>query len=149
MPFPIVWGIPKETPKETLIALRKDIVSTLAKAMPVSPAWVRPFFSADLLDEPTQEDEGCNTIYACLDTAMFFGKENAEPLAKGVTSALATTIWGAFNGKYEVEVFVGNLNPAWKTLLKAAEPDPDFEIHSVEETSPGGDFTIHSMDAQG
>lgn len=118
MPFPIVWGIPKGTTKEKLNELRIDIVKSLVETMNVPAAWVRPFFSTDLLDEPVTEDEGCNTIYACLDTAMFFGKPDVDAQAKGVTAALASTIWGAFNGRYEVEVFIGNLNPEWKTLLK-------------------------------
>lgn len=72
-----------------------------------------------MLDEATDEAEGCRTIYVSLDTAMFFGKPEVDALAKDVTAALASVIWNAFGGKYEVEVFIGNLNPAWKTLLKA------------------------------
>ena len=119
MPFPIVWGTPKETPKEKLHELRVEIVKALVETMKVPASWVRPFFPVDMLDEATEEAEGCNTIYACLDTAMFFGKPDVDNLAKAVTDALANAIWKVFGGKYEVEVFVGNLNPAWKTLLKA------------------------------
>ncbi|OGC45254.1 hypothetical protein A2V49_01485 [candidate division WWE3 bacterium RBG_19FT_COMBO_34_6] len=117
MPFPIIWGIPKNTPQEKLVELRKRIVKTLVDAMDVSAYWVRPLFPIDMLSEPKEECEGCNTIYGSLDTGMFFGKKDVDNLAKTVTAALAQIIWDEFGGRYEVEVFITNLDPHWSTLL--------------------------------
>jgi len=120
MPFPVVYGIPKDTPVPVLNGLRKDIVRTVAETMGCKISWVRPFFPMDLLDEPTDETSGCRTIFVSLETALFFGKDDPENDAKAqrVTKALAQVIWAAFGGKYEVEVFIANLNPIWRTLIK-------------------------------
>lgn len=119
MPFPIVWGIPNDTPKEVLEVLRWNIVAALAETG-LSPAhWIRPFFPADLLGAPRDNADGCRTIFVELATAMFFGKEDADAKATRATKALAQTVWRAFSGQYEVEVFVGDLNPAWRFLIKA------------------------------
>lgn len=125
MPFPVVYGIPKYTSQEVLVALRRAIVASLTETMHTPVEWNRPFFVADLLGEPIERVDGSSTIYVSLDTAMFYGKSEGEVgnLARKATAGLAIVIWEAFDGKYEVEVFVGNLNPYWKSLFKAKVPD--------------------------
>jgi hypothetical protein len=120
MPFPIVYGIPQDTPETVLNGLRKDIVAVVAKYMGCNTTWVRPFFPKDFLAEPTRESDGCKTIFVELETAMFYGNigEEGDNKAKQVTKELATVIWAAFNGRYEVEVFINNLNPTWRHLIK-------------------------------
>jgi len=122
MPFPVVYGIPKDTPVSVLNGLRKDIVRTVAETMGCKISWVRPFFPMDQLDEPTDTESGCRTIFVSLETAMFFGKDDPEANEKAlrVTKALAQVIWAAFGGRYEVEVFINNLNPTWRTLIKVS-----------------------------
>ncbi|NMB91516.1 hypothetical protein GYA37_01550 [candidate division WWE3 bacterium] len=119
MPFPIVFGIPEGTSKETLSELRKGIVSSIVTTMEVPTNWVHPLFVSDLLgEEPKEETEGSNTIYVRLDTAMLHGKTDADDLAVLITSDLAHVVQQTFGGKYEVEVFIGDLNIKWRTLLK-------------------------------
>lgn len=127
MPFVIVHGIPEHTATSKLTDLRRSIVASVSETMsspgvPVPASWIRPIFVRDMLGEPEVESDGCNTIYVRVDTAMFSGKldEEDETWPLVVVSALAQIIWDAFSGKYEVEVFIGELNPKWKKLLKAA-----------------------------
>ena len=120
MPFPILFGVPEDTPEEVLKVLRRDIVATLASKMRVPANWIHPFFPKDLLGEPEEEADGSSTIYVSLDTAMFHGVTNVDALAKEVTQALAEVVWEAFSGRYEVEVFIGDLNKEWKYLIKAS-----------------------------
>jgi len=120
MPFVVVNGIPNGTQKDILHVLRRNLVEVVSSQMEVPKEWVRPFFPVDWLDDPIAPEEGCNTIYARLDTAMFTGHEPSfETLPVSVVTAIAQVIWEAFEGKYEVEVFVGELNPKWKKLLPA------------------------------
>ncbi len=123
MPFPILYGIPKGTSEEAMCKLRVEIVSSLVRTMGVPSNWVHPFFVDDLLGkEPEEEIEGSNTIYVRLDTAMLHGKKDVDDLAVLVTSDLAHVVQQAFGGKYEVEVFIGDLDPKWRTLLKSDDP---------------------------
>lgn len=117
MPFPIVWGIPYGTPNFVLVELRKNIVATLAETMPVKAGGIHVFFPDDMLGEPTDISEGSSTIYVQLDTAMFFDRSDTDELVKKVLEAITLVIFEAFDGKYEVEAFVGDLNPAWKYLI--------------------------------
>ena len=120
MPFPIVWGIPKDTQDEVLYQLRRDIVNTLHEVMQVPPDWVHVFFPKDMLHDPNPDGtEGGNTIYINLDTGMFHGKPIVDVLAQRVTLALAHVVWNAFGGLCEVECMVGDCNPAWTSLIKA------------------------------
>ena len=123
MPFPIVYGIPKYTSQKVLVALRKAIVASLPETMGTPAEWNRPFFVTDSLGEPVEPSDGSSTIYVRLDTAMFYGKseEDAGNLARKATAALAIVIWNAFDGEYDVEVFVGNLNSFWKSLINARD----------------------------
>jgi len=115
MPFPKVFGFPDETPVALLRDIRQDIITELAKAVDISPDIIRPLFPADRLGNPDVGQD--NTIYCELDSGMF-GDKPSDFRAKA-TSAIAIVIWHAFGGKYEVEVFIGDLNPAGKTHLKA------------------------------
>ncbi len=121
MPFPVVYGIPKYTSQEVLVALRRAIVASLTESMHTPPEWNRPFFVADLLGEPIEPADGSKTIYVRLDTAMFYGKSEDEvgDLARKATAGLAVVIWKAFSGQYKVEVFIGDLNKNWKSLINA------------------------------
>ena len=126
MPFVIVHGIFESTATSTLTELRRSIVASVSKTMglpgvPVPASWIRPIFVRDMLGESEVEADGCNTIYVRVDTAMFSGKfdEEDESWPLVVVSELAQVIWDAFGGRYEVEVFIGELNPKWKKLLKA------------------------------
>jgi hypothetical protein len=110
-------GVPKNTPVETLLQLRQSIIDTLSEVMEVNKSWIRPFFPADLLDEAPAE---CQTIYVRLDTAIFHSLASLSK-AQRTTAALAHVIWEAFEGRFEVEVFIGDLNPDWRTLVKARE----------------------------
>lgn len=129
MPFVVVHGIPSGTDIEVLWTLRRSIVSCLSTSMrldedldkPIPPHWIRPFFPADLLDEPTGEEDGAKTIYARIDTAMFSDLPHYAALPAKVAEKLAQVIWDAFEGTYEVEVFVGELHAKWKKLLPAKE----------------------------
>ncbi len=118
MPFPIVYGVPKDTPQDVLTKLRRDIVAALVKAN-VPQKWIRPLFPADLLDEPKEEADGASTIYVKLDTGMLHDKPDAKVVAERLLRPLAQLIWDAFSGKYEVEAFIGDLNTEWKVLIEA------------------------------
>ena len=120
MPFIEVLGLPKDMSSEEMVSLRWEIVSVVARQMNCQSSWVRPFFVQDMLGEPEMDGDGANTIYVRLDTAMFSGELDDETLPLDVTSALAQVVWDAFGGKREVEVFIGELNPKWKKLLKAS-----------------------------
>ncbi len=119
MPFVIVHGIPEGANPSVLIALRRDMVASLAQNMGVPTEWVRPFFVPDMLPPPTETEDGCATIYVRLDTGMFAGKLDDDVSPIKAVENLARLIWVAFGGKYEVEVFVGDLHPKWKKLLAA------------------------------
>ncbi len=125
MPFPTVYGIPRGTSTGLLERLRRNIVKTVSDTMQVPQNWVRPLFVADLLDGPESSVDGANTIYARLDTAVFHDKAEVGEIARYVTASLAKVIWDAFEGRYEVEVFIGDLNPEWKTLLDARSDYPE------------------------
>lgn len=120
MPFPIVFGIPVGTSEEELVRLRRGIVRVLKKEMGAPPSWTHVFFPKDMAPDPVEEADGCNTIYARLDTAMFHGKEDADTNAVRVITAVTQFISNFFSQRYEVEGFVGDLNSKWKCLIKAA-----------------------------
>lgn len=121
MPFPFIF-VPANTPKTVLRELRRNVVTTLAENG-VKREWTRPLFPADLLNEvPTDASEGATTIYCRLDTALF--DEKPDPVReKHITADLAQIIWEAFDRKFEVEVFIGNLKLASKTLIEAKVVD--------------------------
>lgn len=127
MPFPIVWGMPIEISTAVVEQLRRDIVRTLAEKIDISPSWVHPFFPVDLLEEPTQESEGGNTVYISLETGLFFNLPFNSSLieqqakAQDITMSLAKVVWDALNGAYEVECFVSNLDPAWRSIIYAKQ----------------------------
>lgn len=116
MPFPTVYGLPSETAPDLLKKIRAEIISAVAETMGIKPNIVRPFFPKDLAGDP---DEGQDdTIYCRLDSGMFYNKPDTLSNRLKVTSAVAQIIWNAYNGRYEVEVFIGDLNGEGKTLLK-------------------------------
>lgn len=128
MPFVKVWGVPFHVNDDRLLLLRQDIVSSIHLTMstlevPVPKNWVRPFFPLDRLDMPKEPNEGAQTIYVELDTAMFNRPLDPEdetlPLA--VMEHLAQTVWDAFDGVYEVEACLVHLDAAAKKLIKAAK----------------------------
>ncbi|MEK7595241.1 MAG: hypothetical protein AAB443_01435 [Patescibacteria group bacterium] len=116
MPFPNLFGLPEGTPKEVLRKMRAELITAVAEAMDVSPKIVRPFFVKDLLGDPDAEQD--NTIYCRLDTGMFFDTPDAFEAREKVTRAVAQIIWDTFDGEFEVEVFIGDLDGRGKTLLK-------------------------------
>lgn len=116
MPFPTTFGTPSNTPKGLLKKLRREIILLVAETMNVKPSTVRPFFPADMAGDPDLDED--DTIYCRLDTGMFTNKPDTLANRETVTKAVARAIWNAFDGKYEVEVFIGDLNSAGKTLLK-------------------------------
>ncbi len=116
MPFPTVFGLPDETPVELMSQIRADIITELASAVGIDPGMIRPFFPTDRLGNPDHGQD--TTIYCVLDSGMF-GVKSAEFREKA-TSAIAQVIWNAFEGNYEVEVMIGDLNSSGKTLLKAS-----------------------------
>jgi len=121
MPFPIVSGIPKRTPVKLVSQLRRDIVAVLVNKLNCSPAVITPFFPKDWLDAPVESEDGGKTIYIRLDTGMLDGwssGEEADNLATELTGAVAQVVFDAFHGEIEVECFIGDLVPKWRTLLK-------------------------------
>lgn len=113
MPFPKVFGIPDDIPHKKLRQIRAQIIDALADAMSIPADTIRPLFIQDLIGDP---DEGQDsTIYCELDTGLFYGIPDAKNLRARATSAVAQVIWDAFNREYEVEVFIGDLDPEGKT----------------------------------
>lgn len=120
MPFPIITGIRGSTSKDTLRDMRRKIVAAITEHLPGVPKhWTNPSFPADLLDEdPQTEDDGASTIYVRLDTAMFTGKSDTAETKKAVLQAICDIVWEAFEGKYEVEGFIGQLDKEGKVLIE-------------------------------
>lgn len=120
MPFPIVHGIPDGTPVQVVSQLRRDIVAALVNKLACLPAIVTPYFPKDWLGDPAGPEDGGKTIYVRLDTGMLNGKSgrDTDDLATYLTGAVAKMVFDAFQGKIEVECFIGDLVPKWKTLLK-------------------------------
>lgn len=117
MPFIFVWGIPESTPKYTLLQLRRKLVLSLAENMGVDTSWVRVFFPKDQLDDL---EEGNNDhIYVTIETGMFYNKLDGSNEPKNATGIIAQIIWDTFDGRFEVECFIGSHNPAWVTLIEA------------------------------
>ena len=116
MPFPIVLGIPPDTTPEILKKLRADIIRELAHAMSISPDTIRPFFLTDTLGRPSEGED--TTIYCRIDTGEYFKKDDARAAKEQVTSVVANLISATFGSKYDVEVFIGDLDPESKTYLK-------------------------------
>lgn len=132
MPFPISLGVPESVSQASLRILRASIIACVSQEMGVPAKTVRPFFPVDRAGDPDPGQD--DTIYCKIDTGMFgrsIFKEIPAMLAravgwkdpvhekrKRVTSEVAKIIWLFFDGKYEVEVFIGDLIPLGKTLLK-------------------------------
>ena len=55
-----------------------------------------------------------------LKTGMFGGDKRDLVTMRKVTYELARVVWRYFNGQYEVEVFIGDLDGETKTLIKPA-----------------------------
>lgn len=132
MPFPIVWGIPQDTPLGVLAGLRVEIVTELAQMMGVPAERVRPFFPSDLLDDPVGDAEGGSTIYVSLVTGMFGDKPDEDDKVVEILTNLAEVVWRTFEGKLDVEAFVEGLNPNWKALVKA-DPLYQFSAGNFEQ----------------
>lgn len=109
-----MWGLPEGTSRSTLLQLRRDIVDVVANTMGVKPTIVRPFFPEDLAGDPDKGQD--NTIFVQLITGMFHGVGNPEA-ERRATYAIACVVWKAFDGKYEVEAFIGDLDNQSKTLI--------------------------------
>ena len=126
MPFVKVWNTPSGTSGTLLNKLYQDIKNNLAETMPNVPrGWVHPLFPADKrLIAPDIEVELDpdfeHYIYVEIDTGLFHGQQNIDLLAKKITHDLTDIVWEAFGGLFSVEIFINNLNNAWKTLKKAA-----------------------------
>ena len=116
MPFPIVFGLPDETTSALLRKIRTNIIVKLAAATGIKPSTIRPFFPNDRIGDPDEGQD--NTIYCKLDSGMFVGQP--ERMRKAATSAINGVIWQAFGGKFEVEVFINDLDGTGKTLRKPA-----------------------------
>lgn len=125
MPFPMISGIPRGTSEELLRQLRLDVVACVSKHMNVKPSWVHPFFLEDMLPTAVLPEEGSSTIYVRLDTAMFHGKPEQHEVAGKVVTELAFVVWSAFKGRFEVECFIGDLDPLNKALLEAEQNLPE------------------------
>lgn len=124
MPFVIVFGMPKGTPQGTLQMIRREMVQTLSSMIPaVKPHWVNPRFPADLVDDPVAPEDGGQTVFIQLNTAMFAKAENPDELAPQVTRALCEIVHRALKGTREVECMVMAANPAWISVLEAVVPD--------------------------
>jgi hypothetical protein len=123
MPFFKISGLPSKLHKSFLLNLRKTIVSIVADKMQIPIEWVRVFFPTDLLDDPQFPEEGCQTIYITLETAMLHNSQDIEITKIGLNTvtAIARTVWGQLDGKYEVEVFVQHLDPSLKVKLTRLE----------------------------
>jgi hypothetical protein len=119
MPFVMLFGLPKDTHEDHLILLRQQIVEIVHQVMQVPIWWVRPFVVPDLFPAPTSEEDGSKTIYIRIDTGMFF--EKPETFSKEVVVAVAQLVWKFYNGEYEIECFIGSLNPEWKSLIEAVK----------------------------
>ncbi|MEX1061729.1 MAG: hypothetical protein WEC39_01290 [Patescibacteria group bacterium] len=130
MPFPIVRGVPNGFPTYKLAVLRDEIVAYLAKEMKIKPGIVTPFFLPGLLDRPSKEVEhiqGGSTIFVSLATGMFqqTGLMSGEKDSKAINSilqGLGEIVADAFHFRYEVEVFLDNLDPGTKAFIPSEEP---------------------------
>lgn len=101
-----------------MFKLREEVIEATVKSIGAPYGWVRAFFPEDKLDDfaPTQ----CETIWVILDTAMFSQKfksgmsiEEVDALVQKTLEAITDVIWNFFEGKYEVEIAVNNLNKDW------------------------------------
>ena len=114
--------------------MRRKIVSFISGAMDIPPEYVIPFCPKDHLakvPKVLEKQSGGATIFVSLETGLFHNlvkaddpneiKEAKATLIQGVLAGLASIVWNTFDGKYEVEAFVGDLNPDHKVLLKAKE----------------------------
>lgn len=121
MPFAHVSGIPYNVEPQDLFKLRGQIVETIVKNLDAPYSWVRVFFPEDKLSDFAQTP--CETIWVTLDTAVFSQKLKSGMSAQEVDKfvqmtlvAVTDVIWEFFNGKYEVEIAVNNLNKQWMHL---------------------------------
>ncbi len=125
MPFAVVHGMPLNMDIEFYSQIRREIVEVMFQAInspwhSVKRSSMTVFMPVDLLDEPETPEDGGKTIYCRIDTALLtkplVGQDEAIP--GKLTSGVAKVLWDAFNGDYEVEVFIGHLELSSKTLLK-------------------------------
>ena len=72
----------------------------------------------DLVGDPDPGQD--TTIFIELKTGMFGGDKRDLVTMRKVTYELARVVWRYFNGQYEVEVFIGDLDGETKTLIKPA-----------------------------
>lgn len=115
MPALSVLGVPVDTPKETLRALRAELIGVVEEAMGIETGMTRVFFPTDMLGDP---DEGQDTlIWVFLYTGMFRGQPVEK--AKATTKAIAETVFAAFGGLIGVEVFVRECDPDTKTIIES------------------------------
>jgi hypothetical protein len=122
MPFVIAHGIPGDTEKRKLQALRRSMVDSLSKTMSCSRRSVSVYLPVDLLgfteEEDRDEANGAQMIYVRIDTALYDGKEDEQAM-KLVTDDLATVVFAAFCMRFTVEVFIHGLRFSTKTLIEA------------------------------
>lgn len=124
MPFPIVAGLPKDTPQSVLAELRRAIVKALFDHMHAPMRWTHPILICDALPLAELPEDGSNTICVILETGMFHDKPESpdkDIAVKSVTKALGQAIFDTIGKWLEVEVFVNDLNPAWRSLIKPAD----------------------------
>ena len=121
MPFVTVSGLPDNLSPDFLMDMRRQIIQAVVREMEVEISWVRVFFPVDMLSQPQKPEDGCQTVYVTLETAMFHNKEDVElkKIALATVNAIAHVIWEYLQGKCEVEAFVLNLSPDLKKVLPA------------------------------
>lgn len=121
MPFPLVLGLPNDTPKSVLQELRQAIVKGLLDHMQAPARWTHPIFVLDPLSPASEPEDGSATVCVILETGMFHNLPDSpekDHVVQSVTKALGQIIFDTIGGWLEVEVFVGDLNPAWRALIK-------------------------------
>ena len=117
MPFPIIYGLPDQMPKQDLVQLRQQLIDAISTAMNVEAHTVRPFFPQDLVGDPNEGQDA--TVLCEIKTGMFdtVGEET-DALAQATTDAVATTIFNFLGEMLDVEVFIGHVDGHTKTHLR-------------------------------
>lgn len=128
MPFPMIYGLPEETPNSLIKQIRASIITELAKALRIPTTIIRPFFPNDRADDPDAGQD--NTIYCRLDSGMFNGKSAEE--RKKATATIAEVLWRAFHGLFEVEVYIGDLDGSGRAFRKPALKVFLFESRKIQ-----------------
>lgn len=119
MPFIVVENVPDGVTTTQLLPIRRKIVADLT-AHDVPVGWTRPIFHRDEAGDPLTPEDGSNTVYFHLDTAMLFDLvgEAAKKRSDELMTLIGDALFDGFGGLYEVEGFVFNCNPNFHYLHK-------------------------------